>query len=391
MQVARPPSRWNVACLVPYVLPIAVALPFGPFGPGPAHAFTFTLVSDGASQHLNWHWEKGYPIAGCQSNPTPCGDLASVNGMFSSSFSSFGGTGSSQTTVSGGALSWTGDDSLKVVATARVSARVSVNIVFPAAGYAESWAALNVRDFPLTFLMQAEPGDPAFTNLKITPELLGSFTVNTTATGSTSHLFMQTLVEVAVNGVKATGDTLFTEWEYANGDDGIRTLQFPRGGWNTVMLPNVAANSIVTVTLWSYVRPTVTAPATSAALAEITSTSPYGPGPAISVLAQPLGVVGVGDAPARELLALRALPNPSSGTTRIRFDLPRAGYVRLSIYDVAGHRVATPTEREEQAGSHELSWSGRNDRGDPLATGVYLVELLAGSERRVEKLILLNR
>jgi hypothetical protein len=156
------------------------------------------------------------------------------------------------------------------------------------------------------------------------------------------------------------------------------------------MLPDVPANSLITVTLWSYARPYVSAPATSAALAQITSTSPYGPGPAISVLAEPLGFVGVGDAPTRESLSLRALPNPSSGTTRIRYDLPRAGFVRLSIYDVAGHRVATPTEREEQAGSHELSWSGRSDRGDPLATGVYLVQLLAGNERRVEKLILLN-
>lgn len=370
-----------------------LALPWILVAAPPAHAFNFILISNGSDQHLNWHWEMGYNVQSCLTNPTPCGDIASVNGMFSSSFSAnsgFSGNGSTQTTVSGGILSWTGDDSLKVVARAPVSARVSVNIVFPSAGYAESWAALHVRDFPLSFLMQAEPGDPPSTNLKVTPQLLGSFTHTTTGAGSWSHLFLQTLVHVAVNGVKATADTLFTEWEYADGNGGTRNLEFPKGGLNTVMLPDVPANSIITIALWSYARPYVTAPGLSGALAQITSTSPYGNGPAISVVAQPMGVVGVGQRPKMESIALRALPNPSPGAVKIRYALPRAADVRLSIYDVTGHRIATPVRHEESAGDHEATWSGRTDRGDPLPAGVYLVELLAGSERRVVKLVLMR-
>src|SRR5262245_64331304 len=82
----------------------------------PARAFNFVLAGSGSDQHLNWYWESGYPSIGCQSNPTPCGNISAVNGMFSSTFSgqSFFGSGSSQATRSGGVLSWVGNDSLKV-------------------------------------------------------------------------------------------------------------------------------------------------------------------------------------------------------------------------------------------------------------------------------------
>src|SRR5262245_3715490 len=353
----------------------------------PALAFNFILISGGADQHLNWHWEVGYPVGSCQSNPTPCGDFASLNGMFSSSFTGIAsGSGVFATALSGGELSWTGSDSLKIVARALTNAHAIPGGFFPAAGYAESWAALNARDSPLSFLMQAEAGDPATTNLKITPRLVGTFT-NTTSPGGYASELLQALIHVTVNGVKATADTLFTDWEYVDGADGTRILDFPKGAVNTVMLPNVPANSIVTVTIWSYSRPYVTAPAALNALNEVLLTSPYGQGNAISVLAQTLGVTAVGPSgPKDDGLWLTASPNPATSAARIQYALPRPGDVRISIYDVSGHRVATLVEGFQEAGLHEVAWDGNAEGGRLSGSGLYLIELSAAGEKRVDKL-----
>jgi hypothetical protein len=123
---------------------------------------------------------------------------------------------------------------------------------------------------------------------------------------------------------------------------------------------------------------------------QITSTSPYGAGPAVVVVAQPLGVTAVGDDPPRGRLALRAAPNPTSGGTRISYDLPRSAALSLSVYDVQGHRVAMLRDRREPAGHGEVVWNGTNDRGTRLPAGVYLVQLIAGSERRVSRLVVLD-
>src|SRR5262245_30332061 len=95
--------------------------------PSPTFAFNFILVGSGSDQHLNWYWESGYPSVGCQSNPTPCGNISAVNGMFSNTTNGQGsfGQGSSQATIQGGVLSWVGDDSLKVTANTAVRARVA--------------------------------------------------------------------------------------------------------------------------------------------------------------------------------------------------------------------------------------------------------------------------
>jgi len=390
--VARSPGRRKPGCSLPsglrFLQRAVSALGLCFLAPA-AHAFTFVLTGGGSDQHLNWHWEAGYPLESCQSNPTPCGDIASANGAFSSSYSYSQFMGRNMSTTSGGILSWTGDDSLKIVATNRVAASARSPIVFPQENYAESWAALNGRDAPMTFFMLAEPGDPPTTSLKITPQLLGSFTHSTTPQ-SYSSVFQQMLVQVAVNGIKVTADTSFTQWEYVNDADGTVSLGFPKGPWNTTVVPDVPANSQITVAFWSYERIYVSCPAIAAAQAQVTSTSPISPGPSIVVLAQPIGVVGVPDETAPPMLWLRALPNPSSGTTRIRYALSSVADTRLSVYDVTGHRVATLVDRKESAGQHETAWNGRDENGYRSPAGVYLMELSARNGRRVDKLVLLG-
>ena len=84
-------------------------------------------------------------------------------------------------------------------------------------------------------------------------------------------------------------------------------------------------------------------------------------------------------------------PNPFNSGTVIRFALPERRDVELSVFNLAGQRVATLANGMRETGTYTLHWDGRDDDGRPLASGVYLYRLRVG-EQQVEarKLVLLR-
>ena len=80
-------------------------------------------------------------------------------------------------------------------------------------------------------------------------------------------------------------------------------------------------------------------------------------------------------AAARGTTVLLATPSPVRGETTVRFDLPRAGEVRLEIYDIEGRLVRRLLDGPVAAGPNSARWDGRNDRGHEVVSGVYLVHL----------------
>jgi hypothetical protein len=80
-----------------------------------------------------------------------------------------------------------------------------------------------------------------------------------------------------------------------------------------------------------------------------------------------------------------AYPNPFNPTTTLRFDMPHAGRASVRLYNLNGQLVKTLVNDELTAGSHEVIW---NADGQP--SGTYLAVLEAGSQRFVQKLLLLK-
>ncbi len=87
-------------------------------------------------------------------------------------------------------------------------------------------------------------------------------------------------------------------------------------------------------------------------------------------------------------LSLAAYPNPFNPATTIRFTVPRAGPVDLAIFDVRGRRVTTLRSRWVDAGDHSVEWDGRNDRGERVASGVYLCRLRTDGREVTRKLVM---
>jgi hypothetical protein len=88
-------------------------------------------------------------------------------------------------------------------------------------------------------------------------------------------------------------------------------------------------------------------------------------------------------------------PNPvhAGAGTSIRFAIPQsvdAAVTDLSIFGVDGRRVRTLVSGVKVAGEHEVTWDGRDDRGQRVASGVYFYRLSAGSFVAQKKLVLLK-
>jgi len=81
-------------------------------------------------------------------------------------------------------------------------------------------------------------------------------------------------------------------------------------------------------------------------------------------------------------------PNPFNPSTTIRYELPAAGVVDLRIYDVAGRLVRALHHGVESAGPQEKTWLGRDERGQPVASGVYFYRLVAGDEVQTRRMLL---
>jgi len=103
------------------------------------------------------------------------------------------------------------------------------------------------------------------------------------------------------------------------------------------------------------------------------------------------GTVGTGPAATPDQLALHGnVPNPFNPTTTIVFDLPVATSVELALFDVSGHRIRTLVADERNRGRHSVVWDGRNDRGEDVASGIYLCRLRAGSRSLTQQLTLVR-
>ncbi len=83
-------------------------------------------------------------------------------------------------------------------------------------------------------------------------------------------------------------------------------------------------------------------------------------------------------------------PNPFNAETLLRYAVPEAQRVRLTIYDMLGRAVRELVHEVRPAGVHEVVWDGRDGRGRAVASGVYLYRLQTPESSHTRKMILLR-
>jgi len=78
-----------------------------------------------------------------------------------------------------------------------------------------------------------------------------------------------------------------------------------------------------------------------------------------------------------------AYPNPFNSVTRLKYGLPEAGLVSISIYDITGRMVQKLIEGNQVAGYHNVTW----DAG-LASSGLYIVRMEAEGFSKVQKIVL---
>lgn len=83
-------------------------------------------------------------------------------------------------------------------------------------------------------------------------------------------------------------------------------------------------------------------------------------------------------------------PNPFNASTQIAYRLATPGLIRLEIYNALGQSVRTLVDELQAAGSYQVRWDARDQRGVAVAAGVYLSRLHYPGGVQTRRLLLLK-
>jgi len=83
-------------------------------------------------------------------------------------------------------------------------------------------------------------------------------------------------------------------------------------------------------------------------------------------------------------------PNPFNQSTQLEWEIPQTELVEIALYTLLGQRVADLFRGEQPAGRYRLSFSGRDEAGRMLTSGLYICRMTAGSFSKHIKILLVR-
>ena len=81
-------------------------------------------------------------------------------------------------------------------------------------------------------------------------------------------------------------------------------------------------------------------------------------------------------------------PDSFNPGTTMRYHVPKAGRVKLTIYDSRGTTVTQIVDARQGAGRYEVEWDGTDRQGNLVAAGVYVARLVTSTGAQTLKLVL---
>jgi hypothetical protein len=95
--------------------------------------------------------------------------------------------------------------------------------------------------------------------------------------------------------------------------------------------------------------------------------------------------VNVDVTPSLDYALQQNYPNPFNPTTRIRFTVPEASFVKLTLYNAVGEAVKDLVNNYYEVGSHDIILNASN-----IASGIYFVRMESGSFVSTRKITLMK-
>lgn len=85
------------------------------------------------------------------------------------------------------------------------------------------------------------------------------------------------------------------------------------------------------------------------------------------------------------------VPNPFQSMTNIQYKVPSTGaVVTLQIFDINGRRIRTLVDGSSVVGNHTVSWDGMDDKGQAMASGIYMYRLTTGDSVQSRMMVLVK-
>jgi flagellar hook assembly protein FlgD len=82
-----------------------------------------------------------------------------------------------------------------------------------------------------------------------------------------------------------------------------------------------------------------------------------------------------GQKAAKLIVSMGNIPAPP---TSVQYLLAEESLIRLSVFNILGQQVRLLDKGIRPAGMHCVAWDGRDEAGQPVASGIYLYILKAG-------------
>ncbi|MCF8412270.1 MAG: T9SS type A sorting domain-containing protein [Melioribacteraceae bacterium] len=83
-------------------------------------------------------------------------------------------------------------------------------------------------------------------------------------------------------------------------------------------------------------------------------------------------------------------PNPFNPTTYIKYGIPEAADVNITIYNALGKEVKTLVRKAQDSGFYSVQWDAKDSMGNILPSGIYFYRIQAGDFVDSKKMILLK-
>ena len=84
-------------------------------------------------------------------------------------------------------------------------------------------------------------------------------------------------------------------------------------------------------------------------------------------------------------------PNPFNSETRIKYQLKgNRDHVSFEIFNLLGEKVTTLVNEDQIQGEYQVSWDGKDNNGNNIASGIYIYKLSAGEFNEVKRMILVR-
>jgi hypothetical protein len=72
-------------------------------------------------------------------------------------------------------------------------------------------------------------------------------------------------------------------------------------------------------------------------------------------------------------------PNPFNPETKINFEIPETGVVKLKVFSITGQEINSLVDETKPAGSYSVIWNGEDKNNLKLSSGVYFYQLTFSS------------